>query len=133
MTLYQNILMWVSLAAAFALAAAGVVVWCDMREVLPGRRILHAFMRLPWLVRLFLVAFVVQLVVHGSTKTNQTNGVGGGTTNAPTMTGIVLGGARGRAPNGVVQPEAGRGPYGVASVADADIARGYLMVCGARV
>jgi len=85
MTLYQNILMWVSLAAAFALAAAGVVVWCDLREVLPGRRILHAFMRLPWLVRLFLVAFVVQLVVHGSTKTNATNGVDGVVTNAPMM------------------------------------------------
>jgi len=85
MTLYQGILMWVSLAAAFALAAAGGVVWCEAHEVLPGRRILKAFLRLPWLVRLFLVAFVVQLVVHGSTKTNQMNGVDGGMTNAPAM------------------------------------------------
>jgi len=113
MTLYQNILMWVSLTAAFALAAAGVVVWCDMRGVLPGRRILQAFLRLPGLVRLFLVAFVVQLVVHGSTKTNATNGVEGGTTNAPAMmTGVPAPGV-GHARYGVVQPAVGRVPTGV--------------------
>jgi len=112
---FQTLLMYPCLVGAFALTALCVVLVWRRQIALFATQLFEKWSRLGNFGRVLLVTFVSAMIVYGSTKTNLTDGVEGGTTNAPTAglaMGGALGGARGRAPNGVVQPAAGRVPTG---------------------
>lgn len=113
MAFYRTILMWTCLAALTVLAPTLFVIWCNIHQIFPGRRLLHVFRRLPWYAQFALAAFVAQLIVYGSTKTNQTSGAEGGMTNAPPMMGA--------------SPLMMHCQNLVADVSDSDIARGYQL------
>ena len=66
------------LAAALLTLAAVLLCRTDFR---PALEVVSRIRRLPRIVQLLLLAFVVQMVVHGSTKTNGNNNVEGGITN----------------------------------------------------
>ena len=59
-------------------------VWICREGSHPVLESISRIRRLPRIVQLFLLAFVLQLIVHGSTKTNSNGYVEGGATNGPT-------------------------------------------------
>ena len=69
-----------------------VVIWLYRQDAHPVLEAVSRIRRLPRFAQLLVLAFVVQLIVHGSTKTNGTNYVEGGMTNGP---GYVEGGLAG--------------------------------------
>ena len=67
------------LALLFACSFWGILGLCFLhrRGMLPVGTLLRKCRRMPWLTQAFLALFVWHLVVSGSTKTNQTDNVGG--------------------------------------------------------
>ena len=125
MEMLQKILMWIALPSAVVLASAGVAVLCSQRGLFPGRWLLCAFRKLPWPSQIFLLAFVMRMVVHGSIKTN----VAGGVEEDARQRGRDIPVACNKeAATFFSRGRNAASPLGADDVDDSDIARGYRLV-----
>ena len=79
----QTCFLYLGLVGLALALPALVVVWLYRQDVHPVLEAVSRVRRLPRVVQLFVLAFVVQLIVHGSVKTNGTNQVEGGIANGP--------------------------------------------------
>ena len=77
----QTILLWFSFFGAALTVPTCVILWMREKGFHPFSELLTRYRRLPVLVRLAVLAVAAHLFVYGSTKTNQTDQVDGGTTN----------------------------------------------------
>ena len=80
--MFQSVLMWVCIPSAAVLFTAALVLWLHERGIRPVAEVMTRFRRLPIFARIVLLVFVANLIVYGSTKTNQVDGASS-TTNAP--------------------------------------------------
>lgn len=83
----QNALMWVCLSALAVLVPVVAGLSLQAHGIHPVDELLGRFRRLPVLARMALLVFVVNLIVYGSTKTNQVDGTSS-PTNEPPLTGF---------------------------------------------
>ena len=77
----QSVLLWVCLAGISLLFPLSVVLWFHEHGIRPVDEVMSRFRRLPKFGQILILVFVANLIVYGSTKTNQVDG-----TSSPTNT-----------------------------------------------
>ena len=86
----QSILVGVCLAGVSLLLPLSVLLWLHAHGIRPVDEVLTRFRRLPMLARFLLLAMVVNLIVYGSTKTNQVDGSSSPTNAPPPSLGLMM-------------------------------------------
>ena len=79
----QTVILFLSVAGLVLTLPACLFIWLDAHDIRPVRELLTRFRRLPFWGRITLGVVAVNFILYGSTKTNQTDTVGGDGTNAP--------------------------------------------------
>ena len=75
----QSVLSWVCLAGVSLLLPLSAVLWLHAHGIRLVDEVMSRFRRIPKFGQILILVFVANLIVYGSTKTNQVDG-----TNSPT-------------------------------------------------
>ena len=78
----QSVLSWVCLAGVSLLLPLSAVLWLHEHGIRPVDEVMSRFRRIPKFGQILILVFVANLIVYGSTKTNQVDGTSS-PTNAP--------------------------------------------------
>lgn len=78
----QSVLSWVCLAGVSLLLPLSAVLWLHEHGIRPVDEVMSRFRRIPKFGQILTLVFVANLIVYGSTKTNQVDGTSS-PTNAP--------------------------------------------------
>ena len=70
----QSVLSWVCLAGVSLLLPLSAVLWLHEHGIRPVDEVMSRFRRIPKFGQIMILVFVANLIVYGSTKTNQVEG-----------------------------------------------------------
>ena len=78
----QSVLSWICLVGVSLLLPLSAVLWLHTHGIRPVDEVMSRFRRIPKFGQIMILVFVANLIVYGSTKTNQVDGTSS-PTNAP--------------------------------------------------